>query len=92
MLFLAGDFYTYSLTSLFGLKVGFPSPGDGLYLTVYPALMAGLFLLVRRRNPRTDRAGAIDSIILTLGIALLSWVFLIAPNIQLGGNHLAEAV
>ena len=70
------------------LNVGFPSPGDGLYLTVYPALMAGLFVLVRRRNPRTDRAGAIDSLILTLGIALLSWVFLIAPNIQLGGNWL----
>ncbi|HEY3764010.1 MAG TPA: hypothetical protein VGL44_02535, partial [Gaiellales bacterium] len=92
MLFVAGDFYTYSLTSLFGLHVGFPSPGDGLYLTVYPALMAGLFVLVRRRNPRTDRAGAIDSLILTLGIALLSWVFLIAPNIQLGGNWLAESV
>ena len=54
--------------------------------------MAGLFVLVRRRNPRTDRAGAIDSLILTLGIALLSWVFLIAPNIQLGGDWLAEAV
>ena len=48
--------------------------------------MAGLLVLVRRRNPRTDRAGAIDSLILTLGIALLSWVFLIAPNIQLGGR------
>jgi diguanylate cyclase (GGDEF)-like protein/PAS domain S-box-containing protein len=92
MLFVAGDFYTYSLTSLFGVNVGFPSPGDGLYLTVYPALMAGLLVLVRRRNPRTDRAGAIDSLILTLGIALLSWVFLIAPNIQLGGDWLPEAV
>jgi diguanylate cyclase (GGDEF)-like protein/PAS domain S-box-containing protein len=91
-LYLVGDFYTYSLPSLFGLNVGFPSPGDALYLTVYPALMTGLFLLVRRRNPRTDRAGAIDSLILTLGIALLSWVFLIAPNIQLGGNWLPEAV
>jgi diguanylate cyclase (GGDEF)-like protein/PAS domain S-box-containing protein len=92
LLFVAGDFYTYSLTSLFGVHVGFPSPGDGLYLTVYPALMAGLLLLVRRRNPRPDRAGAIDSLILTLGIALLSWVFLIAPNIQLGGDWLPEAV
>jgi len=91
-LFLAGDFYTYSLTSLFGVQVGFPSPGDALYLTVYPALMAGLLLLVRRRNPRSDRAAAIDSLILTLGVALLSWVFLIAPNIQLGGDWLPEAV
>jgi diguanylate cyclase (GGDEF)-like protein/PAS domain S-box-containing protein len=92
LLFVAGDFYTYSLTSLFGVHVGFPSPGDGLYLTVYPALMAGLLVLVRRRNPRTDRAGAIDSLILTLGIALLSWVFLIAPNVQLGGDWLPKAV
>ena len=29
-LFLVGDFYTYSLPSLFGLNVGFPSPGDAL--------------------------------------------------------------
>ena len=92
LLFVFGDFYTYSLPSLFGLNVGFPSPGDGLYLTVYPALMAGLLVLVRRRNPRTDRAGAIDSLILTLGIALLSWVFLIAPNIQLGGSWLCSPV
>jgi diguanylate cyclase (GGDEF)-like protein/PAS domain S-box-containing protein len=91
-LFLAGDFYTYSLPSVFGVKVGFPSPGDALYLTVYPALMAGLLLLVRRRNPRSDRAAAIDSLILTLGVALLSWVFLIAPNIQLGGDWLPLAV
>jgi diguanylate cyclase (GGDEF)-like protein/PAS domain S-box-containing protein len=91
-LFLAGDVWTYSLPSVFGLHVGFPSPGDALYLTVYPALMTGLLLLVRRRNPRSDRAAAIDSLILTLGIALLSWVFLIAPNIQLGGDWLPEAV
>jgi diguanylate cyclase (GGDEF)-like protein/PAS domain S-box-containing protein len=91
-LFLAGDVWTYSLPSVFGLHVGFPSPGDALYLTVYPALMTGMLLLVRRRNPRSDRAAAIDSLILTLGIALLSWVFLIAPNIQLGGDWLPEAV
>ena len=31
-------------------EVPFPSLGDALYLAVYPALMAGLLLLVRRRN------------------------------------------
>ena len=41
--------------------------------------MAGLLMLVRRRNPQRDRAGLIDSLIITLGLALLSWVFLIAP-------------
>ena len=62
--------------------------GDWLYLAVYPALMAGLFMLVRKRNPDGDRPGLIDSAILTVGIALLSWVFLIAPNLHLSGLSL----
>jgi hypothetical protein len=62
-LFFAGDLYTYSYPKLFGVEVEFPSLGDAIYLTVYPALVAGLFVLVRRRNPRGDRAGVIDSLI-----------------------------
>ena len=87
LLFFLGDVYTYSP------NVPFPSPGDALYLTVYPALMAGLVLLVRRRNPISDRAGLIDSLILSLGIGLLSWVFLVAPYIHLSGmTDLAKGV
>ena len=82
-LFLSGDLYTYSYPKLLGADVGFPSIGDGLYLLVYPVLMAGLFILVRRRSPRPDRAALIDALILTIGIGLLSWVFLIAPNVHL---------
>jgi diguanylate cyclase (GGDEF)-like protein/PAS domain S-box-containing protein len=89
-LFFAGDLYTYSYPKLFGVDVEFPSLGDAIYLTVYPALVAGLLLLVRRRNPQGDRAGVIDSLILTVGIALLSWVFLVAPNIHLSGLTLLE--
>ncbi|HEY3069933.1 MAG TPA: EAL domain-containing protein [Gaiellaceae bacterium] len=84
-LFFAGDLYTYSYPKLFGVEVEFPSLGDAIYLTVYPALVAGLLLLVKRRNPRGDRAGVIDSLILTVGVGLLSWVFLVAPNIHLSG-------
>ena len=51
-------------------------------------LFTGLLLLVRRRNPRGDRAAVIDSLILTVGFALLSWVFLVAPNIHLSGLSL----
>ena len=29
---------------------------------------------MRRRNPARDRAGAIDSLIITIGLSLLSWV------------------
>ena len=57
-LFWLGDLYTYSYPRLFDREVPFPSIGDGAYLLVYPALMAGLLMLVRRRNPQRDRAGA----------------------------------
>jgi diguanylate cyclase (GGDEF)-like protein/PAS domain S-box-containing protein len=77
-LFFSGDVYTYS-----NPNAPFPSPGDALYLAVYPVLMAGLFVLVKRRNPRRDPAALIDALILTIGIGLLAWVFLIAPNIHL---------
>ena len=84
-LFFAGDLYTYSYPKLTGAEVEFPSIGDAIYLAVYPPLVAGLLVLVRRRNPRGDRAGVIDSLIISVGIALLSWVFLVAPNIHLSG-------
>jgi diguanylate cyclase (GGDEF)-like protein/PAS domain S-box-containing protein len=81
-LFWLGDLYTYSYPRLFGADVPFPSLGDGAYVAVYPALMAGLLMLIRQRNPESDRAGVIDSLIMTLGLALLSWVALIAPYLH----------
>ena len=88
LLFFSGDVYTYS-----NPDAPFPSPGDALYLAVYPVLMAGLLVLVKRRNPRRDPAALIDALILTIGVGLLSWVFLIAPNIHLGDiSWLAKAV
>ena len=44
--------------------------------------MTGVLLAVRRRNPQGDRAGVIDALIITVGIALLSWVFLMAPYVH----------
>jgi diguanylate cyclase (GGDEF)-like protein/PAS domain S-box-containing protein len=84
-LFWAGDLYTYSYPELTGADVPFPSFGDAIYLLVYPVLLIGLFMLIRRRNPEPDRSGLVESAILTVGIALLSWVFLIAPNIHAAG-------
>ncbi len=82
LLFWAGDLYTYSYPRLFHQEVPFPSIGDAAYLVVYPALMAGLLILVRRRNPERDRAGLIDSLIITLGLSLISWVALIQPTLH----------
>lgn len=81
-LFWLGDLYTIGYPRLFDHEVPFPSVGDGAYVGVYPVLMAGLLLLVRRRNPERDRAGLIDSVIITLGLSLISWAVLIAPYLH----------
>ena len=84
LLFWLGDLYTYSYPRLTGTEVPFPSLGDAAYLIVYPALMTGLLILVRRRNPERDRAGSIDSLIMSLGLALVSWIALIQPSLHDG--------
>ncbi len=77
--FVAGDVITYNYDRLFMKELPFPSIGDVLYLAVYPCVLGGLFLLIRRRTPGRDRDSAIDSMIVAVGVGVLSWVFLIAP-------------
>jgi diguanylate cyclase (GGDEF)-like protein/PAS domain S-box-containing protein len=81
-LFWAGDVYTYSYPKLTGAEVPFPSAGDGLYIAVYPALLIGLAILVRSRNRRPGGPGLIDSLIMSLGLALVSVILLIAPYVH----------
>jgi diguanylate cyclase (GGDEF)-like protein/PAS domain S-box-containing protein len=82
-LYWLGDVYTYSYPQLIlHGEVPFPSIGDAIYLTVYPAQMLGLLLLVRKRNPHRNRNTLIDAAILTLGLSLLSWVLQIAPYLH----------
>ena len=83
-LFWVGDVYTYSVRILFNVVVPFPSLGDAVYLTMYPVLMVGIMLLVRRRNQRADGPGAVDALIMTLGLALVSGILLIAPYVHDG--------
>jgi diguanylate cyclase (GGDEF)-like protein/PAS domain S-box-containing protein len=77
-----GDCYTYSYPDLTHIQLPFPSAGDAVYLTVYPVLFAGMFILVRRRNRRADGPGLVDSLIMTLGLGLITWVLLIAPYVH----------
>src|SRR3954464_14909575 len=81
-LFWAGDLYTYSYPLLLNGDVPFPSVGDGAYLLVYPFLAAGLIGPVRRRAAGADRGGVIDAAIMTVGLALPSWVWLITPYLH----------
>ncbi|MGO9789181.1 MAG: putative bifunctional diguanylate cyclase/phosphodiesterase [Solirubrobacteraceae bacterium] len=82
LLQLIGDTYTYSYRILFNALVPFPSWGDAVYLLAYPFLAVGLVLLVRRRNRAADGPGVIDSLIITLGLSLVVWIWLIAPYIH----------
>jgi diguanylate cyclase (GGDEF)-like protein/PAS domain S-box-containing protein len=82
VLYWIGDVYTYSVRILFNVTVPFPSFGDAVYLAMYPVLMVGIMALVRRRNRRADGPGALDALIMTLGLALLSGMLLIAPYVH----------
>ena len=81
-LFWLGDLYTYSYPLLLDREVPFPSLGDAAYLLVYPALVAGLLILERRRSRGGDRGSAIDAAIMTVGLALPSWIWLMVPYLH----------
>lgn len=59
----------------------FPSFADALYLAGYPAIAAGLFLMIRHRVADGDRGGLLDAAILTTAAAILSWSFLMRPQV-----------
>jgi PAS domain S-box-containing protein len=80
--FVFGDVITYNYERFFGTEPPFPSIGDAFYLSVYPFLVAGILLLVRRRSPGRDRSSLIDSLIVACGVGTLSWVFLMAPYLH----------
>ena len=63
----------------FRVHGAFPSVADVFYLGSYPLLAAGIVLLVRRRTPGRDMASLLDSAIITIGLGVMAWVFLIEP-------------
>jgi two-component system cell cycle response regulator len=69
----------------------FPSLADLLYLSHYPLLLAGLVVLIRRREPR-NVIGLLDGLILAVAAAMLSWMFLIRPTATRGDHALALLV
>jgi diguanylate cyclase (GGDEF)-like protein/PAS domain S-box-containing protein len=97
-LFIAGDVVSYNYVlfhdvfpQLFPLDfafnptgdVPFPGPADALYLAVYPCLITGLLLMIHARNPGRDRTSLLDSLMVAIGVATVSWVLLISPYIHI---------
>ena len=60
----------------------FPSVADVFYFGLYPTLVAGLVLLIRRRSASRDWGTLVDATTVTTGLGLLSWVFMIHPAIS----------
>src|SRR5207247_1042855 len=61
------------------LLLAFPSVAGVFCLAGYPFLGLGVLMVVRSRNPRKDRGGLIDAVIVATGVGLLSWIFLMLP-------------
>ena len=70
--------------------IPFPSFVDAIYLAMYPVLAIGLLILARAQVPDGDRASLLDGLTITLGVGLLSWVFLIGPNVRAPGGLLVR--
>ena len=80
--FVAGDVISYNYEKFFGTELPYPAISDALYLAVYPCLIAGILLIVRRRSAGRDRGGLIDAAMIAIGIGVVSWVFLISPYVH----------
>ena len=80
--FAAGQLSFLLLTQVVKVAVPFPSFADILYLSTYPLYAAGLLIFIRWRTPQRDRRSLIDALTLTVGLALLSWIYLIQPYVH----------
>jgi diguanylate cyclase (GGDEF)-like protein/PAS domain S-box-containing protein len=83
--FIAGDTSYRVLTVVLGEKNPFPSFADVCYLPTYPLFAAALFLFIRGRSHTRDGGSLIDALIITTGLGLMSWVYLVQPYFHAAG-------
>src|SRR5579862_306197 len=77
-----GGQMSFLVAQLRGTPLPFPSYADVLYLLTYPLLAAGLLIFIWWRTPGGDRRSVIDALTLTVGLALLSWIYLVSPYVH----------
>jgi len=75
-----GDLTGHVMVQLGHPPLPFPSFIDAIYLGVYPLYVSGLAMFVHFRTHGRDRRSAVDMLLLTLGLALVSWLFLVRPD------------
>jgi diguanylate cyclase (GGDEF)-like protein len=57
----------------------YPVPSDGIYLTSYLVMGAGLLAMVRGRRSGRDFRVALDAAVIAAGVAVVAGVFVLAP-------------
>ena len=87
----AGDWTWVILARVYGLEP-FPSLADGFYLSGMALIVIGIAWMVHGRIPDGDRAGILDALIVTVGVGLVSWTFLMGPIVADMSASLEEIV
>ncbi|MFF1903541.1 putative bifunctional diguanylate cyclase/phosphodiesterase [Kitasatospora sp. NPDC058218] len=77
--FTAGEVVQVVQMQFLHLGTPYPSVADGFYLAEYLLYAAGVLGFIRWRTAHQDRASLLDALILTMGLALLAWIYLILP-------------
>ena len=88
--FLVADVIYYWLET-HSESVPFPSIADGFYLLMYPLVIAGLALKIRRNSNGTkDWAGLIDAGIFAIALFSVLWVLVMDAYVPIAGQATAE--
>jgi diguanylate cyclase (GGDEF)-like protein len=66
-------------------SVPYPSMSDLFWLLKYPLLFAGLMMLIRGLSWRQDRAGILDTLIVTVGFGLGLWLLFLQDLVHIPG-------
>ena len=81
--FALGDITYDVLTRVLHRSNPFPSLADAFYLATYVLLSVGMVAMVRARRRRDGETGALlDALIITSGLGVLSWIFLVQPYVH----------
>jgi diguanylate cyclase (GGDEF)-like protein/PAS domain S-box-containing protein len=66
----------------YGGSVPFPSTADYLGLCSYVVLAAALLMMIRKQVPGRDWASLVDAGIVTVGVAIVAWTFVMQPRLS----------
>src|ERR687891_198432 len=76
----------------YGTVPPFPSTADYIALGSFVVLAAALLLMIREQVPGRDWASLVDAGIVTVGVAIVAWTFVMQPRISPDSDGLETVV